>query len=69
MMVRLKRLKQLVHCHVGSLEKAKNNKCHRHYVHCHVGSLESSATAHTHKLRVHCHVGSLEIMVIWQMSN
>ena len=30
----------MVHCHVGSLEKAVLEQCADNAVHCHVGSLE-----------------------------
>ena len=52
--------RELVHCHVGSLEIQVVVAAEQLPVHCHVGSLEIYASLTHYYINVHCHVGSLE---------
>ena len=54
-------LLQMVHCRIGSLEKANIDYDYTPVVHCRIGSLEIQVqVAHVYA-KVHCRIGSLEI--------
>ena len=62
----LKKMKALVNCHVGSLEKYRLKTGRFNSVNCRVGSLESSFVADELVTLVNCRVGSLEYIDIVQ---